>query len=75
MGDPLIIDQAGTIEDFTDGTTPTRRIVAFTLATSDYSAGKFVAGETYLGEVETQPGPLTHPEDGNFTITVVADLG
>jgi hypothetical protein len=33
-----------------------------------------VRPEPFLVEVETQPGPLTHPDDGYELVYVMADL-
>lgn len=53
-------------------------IVTLALAAADYGAGKLEAGNVYLVEIETSPGPLTHPDGGAApyaTLTVLADLG
>lgn len=73
-GDTPVVDRGATIEDpVTDG------IVSLTLGPDDYgSSGLSVHGResmTYQVEVETEPGPLTHPDDGYETLTVLADLG
>lgn len=67
----LLITRAGSIETAATG------VVTFQLATDDYGTGKLVAGQSYRGEVETQPGPLTHPDGGQFpyiNLAVLADL-
>jgi hypothetical protein len=73
-GDTPAIDRDGTIDD-----PPTTGIVSLTLGPDDYSTTKLsVHGRdhmTYQVEIETQPGPLTHPDNGYETLTVLADLG
>jgi hypothetical protein len=67
-GDTPAVARAGVIEDpASDG------IVALTLVVGDYAAGKLEPG-VYRVEIETTPGPLTHPDDSYETLTVVADL-
>lgn len=53
-------------------------IVSLALTAADYGVGKLEAGNVYLVEVETTPGPLTHPDGTSQpyeTLTVLADLG
>jgi len=50
-------------------------IVSLALVAGDYAANKLVGGNVYRVEIETSPGPLTHPEGGYETLTVTADLG
>ena len=62
------VDRAGVIES------PTANgIVHLALTTDDYGTGKLQPGVYYV-EVETSPGPLTHPDDGYETLTVISDL-
>jgi hypothetical protein len=66
-----VLDRAGNIE-----APATAGIVALTLDVADYAPTKLVAGTQYLVEIETSPGPLTHPDsDGYETLHVVQDLG
>jgi hypothetical protein len=67
-GDTPAVDRNGVIEDpATDG------VVSLALEAGDYAAGKLEPG-VYRVEIEIEPGPLTHPDDGYETLTVVADL-
>jgi hypothetical protein len=52
-------------------------IVSLALLTTDYAPGKLEADRTYLVEIETQPGPLTHPDDDHVyeRLHVLQDLG
>ena len=69
-GGTPVLDRDGTIDSpATDG------IVSLTLATSDYGASKLEVGPQYLVEIETSPGPLTHPDTGYETLRVIQDLG
>lgn len=66
------VDRNGTITDAPGG------IVSLALTAADYGVGKLEAGNVYLVEVETTPGPLTHPDGTSEpyeTLTVLADLG
>jgi hypothetical protein len=47
------------------------------LATSDYgtTSAKLQAGKRYLVEIETSPGPLTHPDTTYEILRVLQDLG
>jgi hypothetical protein len=55
---------------------PTAGIVSLALAAGDYAANKLVAGKDYYVEIETSPGPLTHPDTGLYErLSVVQDLG
>lgn len=69
------INRAGTIEDpATDG------IVSMAITGDDYAEHKLAvpAGRDkreFQVEIETTPGPLTHPDNGYETLTVLADLG
>ena len=69
-GSTPAVDRNGVID-----APPTAGTVSLTLAPSDYAANKLVAGRKYLVEIETLPGPLTHPENGYETLEVTADLG
>jgi hypothetical protein len=63
------VERNGTIDDASGG------IVSLPLATTDYGSGKlYVRPDPFLVEVETQPGPLTHPDDGYELVYVLADL-
>jgi hypothetical protein len=63
------VQRNGTIDDAVGG------IVSLPLIASDYDVGKlYVRPDPFLVEVQTQPGPLTHPDDGYELIYVVADL-
>jgi hypothetical protein len=71
------VDRNGTIVS-----PPTGGIVSLALQTNDYGAGKLeVTGAPdlphYLVEIETSPGPLTHPDDahGHERLYVLTDLG
>jgi len=65
-----VLDRTGVID-----APATAGIVSLTLATSDYGVGKLEATTTYLVEIETSPGPLTHPDTTYETLTVIPDLG
>jgi hypothetical protein len=58
-GATAIIDRTAIIDDpATAGT------IHVALAASDFGAGKLVArSQPYVVEIETLPGPLTHPDD------------
>lgn len=56
IGGVLAVSRAGVITDVTSG------IVQFSLLVGDYGVGKLEAGKLYYVEVETLPGPLTHPD-------------
>jgi len=63
------VDRNGVIDTpITDG------IVSLALNAGDYGTGKLEPG-TYRVEIETMPGPLTHPDSGYETLSVIADLG
>jgi len=64
------VDRSGVVDS-----PATAGIVSLTLATSDYGAGKLEAGRDYYVEIETSPGPLTHPDIGHETLRVLQDLG
>lgn len=69
-GQTPVVDRPGVIESpAADG------VVSLTLAPDDYGDGLLEAGRTYVVEVETEPGPLTHPDSGYEKLKVVADLG
>lgn len=66
-----VVDRNGTIDS-----PATAGIVSLTLAAGDYAANKLVAGHDYYVEIETTPGPLTHPDTGLYErLSVVQDLG
>ena len=66
-----VIDRAGVVD-----APPTAGIVSLALVAGDYAANKLVAGRDYYVEIETSPGPLTHPDAGLYEyLTVVQDLG
>jgi hypothetical protein len=65
-----VLDRDGDIDS-----PPTAGIVSLTLTTGDYGAGKLEAGNSYLVEIETAPGPLTHPDTTYERIVVIQDLG
>ena len=73
IGGALAVDRDGTITDVPNG------IVQLGLLTSDYGAApKLQAGKQYYVEVETLPGPLTHPDVASkpyLIMVVLADLG
>lgn len=69
-GGTAAVDRAGTID-----TPATAGIVSLTLAVGDYGAGKLIAGNEYFVEIETTPGPLTHPDTGYEKLRVIQDLG
>lgn len=68
-GDTPAIDRDATIDDATRG------FVSLALQATDYGAEKLEAGEVYQVEIETLPGPLTHPDNGYAALTVIDDLG
>jgi hypothetical protein len=72
-GATAIIDRNAVIDDpATDGT------IHVALAATDYGAGKLIArSQPYVVEIETLPGPLTHPDDAHRyeRLFVVQDLG
>lgn len=72
IGGTLAINRAGVVD-----APATAGIVSLALLTTDYAAGKLEAGNVYLVEIETSPGPLTHPDDDNAyeTLLVRPDLG
>jgi hypothetical protein len=66
-----VVDRNGVIDS-----PATAGIVSLALAAGDYAANKLVAGKEYYVEVETSPGPLTHPDAGLYELLlVVQDLG
>ena len=66
-----IVDRNGTID-----APPTAGIVSLALVAGDYGAGKLVARTNpYFVEVETAPGPLSHPDNGHELLYVRQDLG
>lgn len=70
-GQTLVLDRAGVVVDEASGE------VTFTLTADDYGEGKLEAGGAYIGEVQTLPGPLTHPDSATapyIELDVVADL-
>jgi hypothetical protein len=72
-GAAAAIDRNGTID-----APVTAGIVSLVLATGDFAAGKLeVRDDPYLVEIETTPGPLTHPDDGRKyeLLYVWQDLG
>jgi len=67
------IERNGTID-----TPITAGIVSLALQAGDYAAGKLTPrSQPYLVEVETSPGPLTHPDDDHQyeRLYVTQDLG
>jgi len=60
---------------------PTNGIVSLALLTSDYGAGKLEVNTRdrpyYYVEIETSPGPLTHPDDAHAyeRLYILQDLG
>lgn len=72
IGGVLAVNRAGVITDVPNG------IVQLGLLTSDYGVGKLEAGKQYYIEVETLPGPLTHPDIAGkpyLIMVVLPDLG
>lgn len=69
-GGTAAVDRNGAIDS-----PATAGIVSLTLAAGDYGAGKLVAGNEYVVEIETSPGPLTHPDTGYEKLRVLQDLG
>jgi hypothetical protein len=69
-GGTPVIDRNGVID-----TPASAGIVSLTLATSDYGAAKLQVGPLYFVEIETSPGPLTHPDGDYETLRVLQDLG
>jgi hypothetical protein len=65
-----VLDRAGTIDS-----PPTAGIVSLVLAPTDYGSAKLQAGKRYLVEIETSPGPLTHPDTTYEILRVLQDLG
>ena len=64
-----VVERNASIDDAVGG------IVSLPLTTADYGTAKLhVRPDPFLVEVETQPGPLTHPDDGYELVYVVADL-
>lgn len=63
------VERNASIDDAVNG------IVSLPLTTGDYGTAKlYVRHDPFIVEVETQPGPLTHPDDGYELVYVVADL-
>lgn len=56
IGGTLAVSRAAAITDVTNG------IVQLPLIVGDYGTGKLEANKLYYVEVETLPGPLTHPD-------------
>lgn len=55
------VDRAGTVDN-----PATAGIVSLALQAADYSATKlYPRSDPFLVEVETTPGPLTHPDDAH----------
>lgn len=72
IGGALAVNRAGVITDVPNG------VVQLGLLVSDYGVGKLEAGKQYYVEVETLPGPLTHPDVASkpyLIMQVLADLG
>jgi hypothetical protein len=68
-----ILDRDGVVEE-----PPTSGLVGLELLAGDYGPGKLEPRSAhYVVEVETWPGPLTHPDDGHQyeRLYVWADLG
>lgn len=72
IGGALAVDRDGSITDIPNG------IVQLGLLTTDYGTNKLEAGKLYYIEVETLPGPLTHPDVYSkpyLIMQVLAQLG
>jgi hypothetical protein len=70
-GAAVAVDRTGVIE-----TPLASGLVSLTLAAGDYAAGKLDASRyAYRVEIETSPGPLTHPDSGYERLWVEPDLG
>lgn len=67
IGGALAVNRAGSITDIPNG------VVQLPLLAGDYGTNKLEAGKQYYVEVETLPGPLTHPDayDKPYLIMVV----
>lgn len=71
VGGTAAVDRNGVID-----APPTLGTVSLTLAAGDYGVGKLVARiDPYLVEIETSPGPLTHPDTSRQLLYVLQDLG
>jgi hypothetical protein len=70
IGATPAVDRDGVIDS-----PATAGIVSLALLVTDYGSTKLQAGQSYLVEIETMPGPLTHPEVDYERLEVVADLG
>jgi len=64
------VDRVGVIDS-----PATAGIVSLGLVAGDYAVNKLEAGNDYLVEIETSPGPLTHPDTTYETLRVLQDLG
>jgi hypothetical protein len=70
VGASPVVDRAGNVDS-----PATAGVVSLALTPADYGTGLLEVGNVYLVEVETLPGPLTHPEEGYGILRVVSDLG
>lgn len=70
VGATPVLDRNGVVDS-----PATAGIVSLTLVAGDYGAGKLEAGKSYRVEIETLPGPLTHPDTTYETLVVLQDLG
>lgn len=71
VGATPVIDRNGSL----DNPTPTAGIVSLQLQAGDFAADKAQADVEYLVEIETQPGPLTHPDDDYERHVFYSQLG
>lgn len=65
----VAVDRAGAID-----APATAGIVSLALQSGDWAAGKLAADTSYRVEIETSPGPVTHPDSGYEALVVVGDL-
>lgn len=70
-GATAAVDRNGVIDS-----PATAGIVSLGLVVGDYGVGKLEAGREYFVEIETLPGPLTHPDEAGYErLHVLQDLG
>ena len=73
-GDVPALNRTGVIDD-----PVTSGVVSLAIGPDDFGASKLsVYGRDhmdYLVEIELEPGPHTHPDDGYETLKVLPDLG